>query len=518
LTICLTDVIDTPTEEGHRLGGGRNSWPLLAIALLGTMPVNAEETVHDYTVHDYTVRVTRDLSRMEVEARFTQPVERITARSSQANDYLLSAQDCNTGQALATRGRRLALPPGGIDCMRYKVDLERAADAERNNQVLAAESRMVSPSRWLWRPAISAGTTLKVHFDLPAAVAVALPWRVLDSASQTYSLEDSPRSGNAPAVFGAFDTHLIDVNESQLQVIVPESAEGPALDANILLPWLEAAARDVSLTYGRFPNASPFVVVVPRSSRRRRGNSAVPFGRVLRDGGEAVELFVDPTQTLERFLGDSTATHEFSHMMHPYLNSDSRWISEGFAQYYQNVLLARSGVYDQATAWKKLLDGLERGRQSQPSMSPNEAARQGVRAARMKVYWSGAALALMADVTLRERSNGKESLDTVLDRLQACCLPSARSWSGREFLQKLDALLAIPSDTQVVEPIFIPLYERYANTAGFPDYRNDFEKLGIEISGSAVRLSNDAPLAAIRKQITGVNDDAAAWRRELLSY
>jgi predicted metalloprotease with PDZ domain len=32
----------------------------------------------------------------------------------------------------------------------------------------------------------------------------------------------------------------------------------------------------------------------------------------------------------------------------------------------------------------------------------------------MKAYWSGAALALMADIKLRLRSDDEESLDTVL--------------------------------------------------------------------------------------------------------
>ena len=68
------------------------------------------------------------------------------------------------------------------------------------------------------------------------------------------------------------------------------------------------------------------------------------------------------------------------------------------------------------------------------------AASGRVRSSRMKVYWSGAALALMADVTLRERSGGEESLDTVLKRFQECCLPSKDVWTGPEFFARLDTL------------------------------------------------------------------------------
>ena len=58
----------------------------------------------------------------------------------------------------------------------------------------------------------------------------------------------------------------------------------------------------------------------------------------------------------------------------------------------------------------------------------------------MRVYWSGAAIALLADVELRRRSGGVQSLDTALEAFAACCLPGNRSWRARELLQQLDRL------------------------------------------------------------------------------
>ena len=120
-------------------------------------------------------------------------------------------------------------------------------------------------------------------------------------------------------------------------------------------------------------NPSPPIVVIAVGDGRGNSRSVVPFGRVIRDGGETVELFVDQTQPLDALLGDWTATHEFSHMLLPYIDSRQRWMSEGFSQYYQNVLLTRSGAYDEQYAWQKLYDGLERVRNSRPELSPNEA-------------------------------------------------------------------------------------------------------------------------------------------------
>ncbi len=189
------------------------------------------------------------------------------------------------------------------------------------------------------------------------------------------------------------------------------------------------------------------------------------------------------------------------------MRREQKWVSEGFAQYYQNVLLARSGTYDELKAWQKIYEGLERGRLSRPELSPNEAAMGSLRGSLMKVYWSGTALALMADVSLRERSGGEESLDFVLDKLQACCLPSDRVWSGTELFTRMDTLTNFP--------VFMQLYRRYAGTAGFPDVEPLFQRLGLSVSNGKVRFKRHAELADIRLAITEMDSVAADWRHQL---
>ena len=261
-----------------------------------------------------------------------------------------------------------------------------------------------------------------------------------------------------------------------------------------IIEWIEATANDVKLVYGRFPNPKAKIIVIPTTENSWGSDSAVIFGRVTRKRGETVELFVNPDRPIEEFFADWTATHEFSHLMLPLLKQRYRWISEGFASYYQNVLMARAGNYTQEAAWRRLREGLERGRESRPDLSPNEAAASGIRYARMKVYWSGAAIALLADIELRKRSGGTESLDTVLGQLQACCLPARAQWSGKKLFKKLDSFLE--------SPVFMPLYRKYANTKGFPDFAPALAELGIEVAGSNVTLRENRPLARIRKDIS----------------
>ena len=456
-------------------------------------------------VHHYTVTVDPDLERITVAALFDGVVTSVAARSNRAGRFLLDFRNCDETPQIRLRNHRLIVPSEGIRCMAYTVDLAAAADAQRQNRALAADNLVASPSTWLWRPEVDEHTELRVDFRLPPGVAVSVPWQPRDESGTSYTVRKSPESADAPAAFGRFEYAEVDVPGATLRVsllngVVPtDNAE--------LLRWVKAAATDVSLAYGRFPSPSPQVVVVPVADGKRDDRGAVPFGRVVRDGGESVELFVNPAQPLTAVLDDWTATHEFSHLMLPYVARNHRWISEGFAQYYQNVLLARAGAYDDRRAWQKLYEGFERGRLSRPELSPNDAAAGGTRAGTMKVYWSGAALALMADVELREQSGGKQTLDGVLAELQACCLPSAEVWSGPELFAKLDEIAG--------RSVFMPLWRRYADTIGFPDPMPVFERLGMRIDDGEVEFRRGARLAHIREAITAVDPVTASWREHL---
>ncbi|MCH8058976.1 MAG: hypothetical protein IIA11_00815 [Proteobacteria bacterium] len=461
------------------------NWTYAAIGLLFAMHSHAGND------HRYTISVDASLSEMTVTAHFSTAVTDISARSEDAPQFLVAAYDCDSDEKLETRGRRLVLPDAGINCLNYRVDLREAANIGRHEQILDPANIAVSPTLWMWRPRLAAADEIHVQFRLPDNVQVSVPWQPLDNINNGYRLVASPQSGTGIAIFGAFTSIVVDVAGTALRIAVLNSHN--VIDTPAVTEWVRETAGNIALTYGRFPNSSARIVVIPVGQSMWGGDAAVPFGRVVRDGGETIELFINEGRPVSEYYGTWTATHEFSHLLLPYLQRSQRWISEGFAQYYQNLLLARAGQYTESYAWQELFDGFERGRQSAPGASPNAATAEGERGARMKIYWSGAALALIADVELRRRSDGRESLDTVLDRMQQCCLPSARTWSGTDLFRQFDSLL--------VEPLFMDLYRQYADATGFPDVRPLLEQLGVRAEGGEVRLSDDAELATIRRSL-----------------
>jgi predicted metalloprotease with PDZ domain len=111
----------------------------------------------------------------------------------------------------------------------------------------------------------------------------------------------------------------------------------------------------------------------------------------------------------------------------------------------------------------------------------------------MRVYWSGAALMLMADMQLREASDGRQSLDTALQSLAGCCMQNGKTWRARDMFTQLDEL----TDTD----IFSRLYRKHVHGKGFPDMRTTWQNLGISTRYDQVSLSEDAPMADVRSAI-----------------
>lgn len=417
----------------------------------------------------------------------------LEARDTRAGEYLLAPRVAGERTPLAAVQGRITLPADAA-CVTYAVDLRGAMRANARYRGIGTDSVALSAAQWLWRPVGAGGHATVVRFLNRERWRVSVPWTPLDAGERgvtAFLIPPSPESDDAVTVFGRFDQCEVVVPGARLRAAVLEGRY-PG-NPSVLLEWLRAAATNVALTYGRFPNPAPQVVVVPTAKRHGDPGEPVPFGHVIRDGGEAVQFFVNQQRRLDALLADWTATHEFAHLLIPYIDGDEKWISEGLASYYQNVLMARAGTYTPEKAWRKIVEGFGRGENSVPHLSLENAMPVGSWDGIMKTYWGGAAVFMLADLELRALSGNVHSLDTVLDGLQACCLPSTRTWSGRRLFRKLDRLSP--------HAVFERLYEENRASAAFPSYREALARLGIDMNFGRVRFNAGAPLVHVREAI-----------------
>ncbi len=424
------------------------------------------------------------LDSLKVHACFagTHP-SRLHAAAPQAGDYLRDVRVVGGRPVPRTtiRGNQIRLShlPRN-SCIAYMVDLDGAA--RQPKQELARRvggDLLTSPGVWLWRPrTLKAKEDIELIFRLPRGLSVSAPWKRVHASGRTVMYRIGHRPPDWPAVvaFGRFRVERLRVAGTTLRLTLLDGVP-PRTDAEKIRGWLSHAARTVGNAYGTFPVPSPQVLVIPRG----RGGEPVPFAFVVRGGGEAAQFSIDQRRPYEEFLKDWTATHEFSHMLLPFIDRNEAWLSEGVASYYQNVLRARIGDLTPEQAWQELHAGFQRGIKGMAGLTLDEASRNMYRDhAFMRVYWTGAAIALLADVRLREQSAGRQSLDGALAELRTCCLPSDRMWSARELMERLDAITRTS--------IFRGLYDEYAHARRFPDFLEAYRKLGLRAGEGTLQV------------------------------
>ncbi len=459
---------------------------LLAMAaILGASAVQAQE---------YQVRFDHSLKALYVRACFG-PGAKFSLRAADSNaaDYLLFAKHGNGSRVRLSRDRLMVPKADHQRCIRYGVDMQKAGAEPSLHTAYPLHDAWLSWSGiWLWRPGDKI-TGAPIRFYHEPGFAVSAPWPLVsrESGMTEFRFDATPSDWTDLVAFGRFESTLMSVPGGRLRLsILPGD---PAADHHALQEWMLEIGEAISSIFGQLPVQSPQVLVVPINS----GNGPVPWGHVRRGGGASVHLFVNQTLDLDTFVEDWTAAHEFSHLFHPYLGSSGRWLAEGIASYYQNISRARVGQLTQLAAWQKLHAGFGRGRKASGKQTLRQANRRlREQGAYMRVYWTGAAIAMLADVELRQQSQGRVSLDTVLAEFAACHLPSDKMWRVRDFLNTLDKI----GETD----IFMSLYHRYADNSRFPDLNGAYQMLGLSVDRDGeLQLGNRAPGLAMRTEMTG---------------
>jgi predicted metalloprotease with PDZ domain len=443
--------------------------------------------------YEVSVPATRDALRVAAcfEVEGTLRLHRPSARAVHLLDDLQAGPGARV--ALDADGIRLELPKEG-GCLRYRVRLEgpTVGGQWRTDFLRTTDAVLVSPDLFLWLPDDAADVT--VEFGLVPGDRVSAPWKKLDPAGRRALFRVGERSGfgDGKVAIGPFASYRLALDDAVIEVALLDGV--PPLDVPMIRRWLEANIAAVTALNGRFPVPRLQLLVIPLGS----GDEPVPWGQVTRGGGDAVHLYIDQRMSEQAFMDDWVLSHELSHLFHPFLGGNARWVYEGLASYYQNVSRARTGMLAPHEAWTALHAGFERGRRGTRAgrTLSDAAARMRAERAYMQVYWSGAAIFLLADIELRDTSAQRQSLDRVLGAFADCCLLEARDWTGRDFLEQLDRLSG--SD------VFTRLAAAHRDSDRFPELAVAYERLGLRpLSDGGLAFDDGPRQAALRAAIMG---------------
>ncbi|SOZ57480.1 putative Peptidase M61, glycyl monoaminopeptidase [Cupriavidus taiwanensis] len=208
--------------------------------------------------------------------------------------------------------------------------------------------------------------------------------------------------------------------ETQIRLFEPRTAQAPFLDSNRRYVFMTMVTSD---GYGGLEHRASTALICSRNDLPVRGNSETSEGYRTFLGLCSHEYFhtwnvkrIKPAAFVPYRLAQETYT--------PLL-----WLFEGFTSYYDDLVLVRSGCVTEAQyvemlakTWNGVLRGNGRTKQSVAESSFDawtKYYRQDENApnAIVSYYTKGALVALALDLTIRDKTRGRRSLDDVIRAL-----------------------------------------------------------------------------------------------------
>lgn len=371
--------------------------------------------------------------------------------------------------------------PERATTLRYVVDLERL-NQERDDPDFAQRTHngwLFNDQAVLLRPEtypMSMVTKLTGPTDMQL-------FSVWDQQDTTWIADSNQLGGGA--YFGLFAkdaTHqLLQVRPGVLALRISKDSARQVSDTT-LRDWVRTALAGLSGVHGRIPSYSDaskdgramvFLVGVPNS------RSAGEFGTVLRRHRMSSVLWFGELGKDADYANDWLAVHELFHAGVPHTKGRASWFVEGFTTYYQEILRARLGTLTPAEMWSDLHDGLVRFGQPRGTSLRTDSDNLRKTHRYQKVYWSGAGVALLCDVKMRQKHPTGAGLDDFFRRYL--------NQTADEPLTDEALIAALEAET---EPGFVT---RLLDEATLVPYDKAYQALGLKVKDSKTLLIESPP-------------------------
>jgi predicted metalloprotease with PDZ domain len=174
----------------------------------------------------------------------------------------------------------------------------------------------------------------------------------------------------------------------------------------------------------------------------------------------------------------NTVGHELFHYwtngLHGDDNKNFEWFSEGFTEYYASLTLARTGIVPDEL-WHRKLERYFSRYFIMRNMVGDRASLVEAGQDKMKnwllIYGGGASIAFVMDVTIRESTDGKRSLDDFMRRM-------VEEYNNKPFT--MNDMERLASD--VAGKDMKPFFDAYVRGKNLPPLADTAEEIGLELS------------------------------------
>jgi hypothetical protein len=305
------------------------------------------------------------------------------------------------------------------------------------------------------------------------------------------ALAAAPLGAPAQPDAGGPAVHVLQVGAARIEVLLP--IRELELDDGAVLEWIAASARAVTAYEGRFPVATAVVRI------QSHGGNGVLWATARFARSPEIRVLMGQATRMEDLHRDWVMTHEMVHLGFPSLTEQNDWMEEGLATYLEPIARARVGAISAEEAWGRLVVFLPKGLPKDGDRGLDLTPTWGRR------YWGGAGFWLLADVEVRRRTHGRRGLDDALRAIVAAGGTIGEAW-------EVDRVIAT-GDQATGVPVLRDLYRRMATSPDPIDLDELWRSLGVRCDGAHVALDDKAPLAAVRRAITGTAEGSTRASR-----
>ena len=249
-----------------------------------------------------------------------------------------------------------------------------------------------------------------------------------------------------------------------------------------LLHWVQAAGEAVATYYGRYPVPHAKIHIIPVDG------SGVGHGQTFAMDGGLIKIRVGRETPPSELASDWMLTHEMVHLSFPSVADEHHWIEEGIAVYVEPIARIQAKQMGAEQMWADLVRDMPKGEPQDGDRGLDHTHTWG------RTYWGGALFCFVADVEIRKQTQNEKGLQDALRGILSAGGDITHDWELREAFQA--------GDRATGTSVLSELYSRWKDAPVSVDLGFMWNELGITAASKSVRLSEDAPLAAVRKAIT----------------
>jgi len=266
------------------------------------------------------------------------------------------------------------------------------------------------------------------------------------------------------------------------------SSGGPLISG-----WVHRSADIVAGYYGMFPVRNLTLRLVAESG------SGVSGGKTFANPNAFIRVQLGRDVTDAQLTSDWVLVHEMTHLALPDTGEEHAWLSEGLATYVEGVARVQAGNRRETDVWEEELRQMPRGLPLPGDRGLDHTHTWA------RTYWGGAMFCLLADVDIRRRTQLRFGLQDALRAVLRASGGLAADWPIERVLRTGDAAVGTATLEQ--------LYAQMKDSPVSPDLMALWRQLGVLPEGTGVRLTDDAPLADVRRAIMRAPLDRAARTR-----